>query len=304
MNEKTHYLYLITREDGEQYVGVTSRIEKRINEHRTGYGNIYLRNSNFKYEILESGSKDYIYSIEDDYIIKYDAKLNRCKGGIVGGAMPGEYNPSAVLTANQVIQIKESLIKYGKKDYKFLAEKFNVAISTISRIANNQSWIHTGEVIPENVSLTKREDIVSKVDKLWNIDRLSNEEISTIIGVDRKTIYDITKNWPKEGHKHKTYLSQDDINKILELRRKNMSYVDIAKITGISEHAVSNHCSANNLGKDVITVKRRPNKSPSKEDITKMVQVYSNLKNISKTAIEVGFSRPTVKKYLEKEGVL
>jgi hypothetical protein len=81
--------------------------------------------------------------------------------------------------------------------------------------------------------------------------------------------------------------------KILELRKKGLSYNEIKNILGCSKGTISFHCRKNNLSD--------PNKfrKPSDEEKEEMQRRYDVLGSYKKVAQECGWSKYTVLKYVK-----
>ena len=77
MDNTPHFLYRITTAVGDEYIGVSINPSHRLKQHRTGQGNKYLKNrDDLEQIILAKGSREYIYSLEAEYIEKFKPNLN------------------------------------------------------------------------------------------------------------------------------------------------------------------------------------------------------------------------------------
>jgi DNA invertase Pin-like site-specific DNA recombinase len=241
MSEKTHYLYLITREDGEQYIGVTCEIKKRMYAHRSGYGNKNLAFKKFSYEILEEGEEHYIYSIEESYIQKYKCSLNRAKGGNCGPQLSGEDHGNALLSEKEVLKIKELLLD-KKNTYSDIARKYQVSESTISNIANNKTWTKVGPAILSKRKPSKiSSDTIENILNLWNAGN-PRSFIVKELGVSKTSVYEHTKNiTPLVPTRHANSLSAELIDRIKALSTEGLSVTSIAKELNISKTTVGKY---------------------------------------------------------------
>lgn len=140
MTDEVHYLYLITRADGERYVGVTKQPNRRYWEHKNGYGSSHLKNWDFTLEILAEGSESEIYNLENSAIIGYQCSLNKIVGGKFGHGLQGSKNGRAKLSETDVMIIKK--LASTKLPQKDIAERFNVSRQTIGGIATGATWKH------------------------------------------------------------------------------------------------------------------------------------------------------------------
>lgn len=75
--------------------------------------------------------------------LRWDTKSGNMEDKILHGtAQRGERHGNAVLTDDQVRQIKEALPNWKRGMGLEFAEKFGVGTSTISRVKREQSWTH------------------------------------------------------------------------------------------------------------------------------------------------------------------
>jgi DNA-binding CsgD family transcriptional regulator len=238
MNEKTHYLYLVTREDNEQYIGVTTNLTKRMYSHKSGYGNKNLAFKNFTYEILEEGNESYIYSIEESYIQKYKCSLNIAKGGNSGPQLSGEAHGNALLSEKDVLEIKELLLD-RINTYVDIARKYKVSESTISNIANNNAWTHIGPQILNKRKVHKlNQDCIDNIIDLWNAGN-PRSFIVKELGVGKTSVYEFTKDIvPLVPTRHANSLSTEIIQKISILSAEGKDINSIAKELNITKTSV------------------------------------------------------------------
>ena len=259
--EKEHYLYLVTRDDGELYIGVTTNINKRMYSHKYGTGNKHLKGREFTYEILETGSKEFIYGIEDVYINKYSASLNVAKGGNSGPSLSGEDHGYAILTSSEVLQIKDLIINRPDLTYDDIGVTYKVSRSTISNIANNNTWQNVGPSVNTSRKITKiPEDKRKKIIDLWD-SGTSRPKIAEITGISKTSVYENTREIiPKKSAPHHNQVSPETIDSIVDLFNSGVtSCVEIGKQLKLSKGTVIKYLREKGLKS---TVKR---KSPKKE---------------------------------------
>jgi predicted DNA-binding protein (UPF0251 family) len=138
--EQLHYLYLITRSDGERYVGVSKHPDRRAWQHKNGYGSSELANHEFDLEIISEGLESEMYELEISAIKAYQCTLNKVPGGKCGHGLVGSKNGRAKLTESDVKLIKK-LIHDGISQ-KEVASRFGVSRQTIGGIATGANWKH------------------------------------------------------------------------------------------------------------------------------------------------------------------
>lgn len=157
-----YYLYLITRADGERYVGVTKHPDRRAWEHKNGYGSTNLKGWEFQFEVLHEGSEPSMYALEDAAIKAYQCSLNKIIGGKFGHGLVGSTNGRAKLTEADVLMIKHLVA--DKVPQKEIANRFNVSRQTVGGIATGVNWKHVeGPIttacirVPENLRCQLRD---------------------------------------------------------------------------------------------------------------------------------------------------
>lgn len=138
--EETHYLYLITRSDGERYVGVTKHPDRRAWQHKNGYGSTRLKSWDFEFEVIHEGSESDMYAAEDAAIKAYKCSLNKIIGGKFGYGLSGSANGRAKLTEEDVYFIR--ILCANKVPQKEIALRFNVSRQTVGGIATGTNWKH------------------------------------------------------------------------------------------------------------------------------------------------------------------
>ena len=181
-----HYLYLIIRKDGAEYVGVTKNVKRRKYLHKKGYGSTHLKDTEFTMKILVKGEENYIYNLENLYVDKFKPCLNKVKGGKCGGSVFGSTNGRALIKEQDALDIR---ILYSETNItqKDLAEKYNVSRQTIGAITTGVSWKTVGG------PLTKKLNRVSIEDRntIYNLYTAgtSIQDISDNLNIKWNTVY-------------------------------------------------------------------------------------------------------------------
>jgi DNA-binding CsgD family transcriptional regulator len=299
-----HYLYLITRDDGGNYIGVTNNIKNRMSQHKTGHGSSELKNREFDYKILETGSKDYIYSLEELKIKELNPSLNKAPGGYGGSYIKGSEHWNTSLTDRTVLDIKEELLLNRNINYKCLSTKYNTTESVIEQIASNKTWKHIGPVIPPRYIMSRDAELHEKVKRLWSEEGNTNEEIGSILGVHKSTVSRITKNLGPKNRITKNNIPEEVASLIIELRtKKALSYSQISEEIGVPEHTVGHFCRNNKLEVPK-NIPRGKRSHIDKDKIATIVSEYKKVPKFSHVSRVTNLSIPTVKKYLKQEGVI
>lgn len=199
MNEEIHYLYLITREDGETYIGVSKHPDRRKMEHySSANGCKDLRHRNFTMKLLCAGEKEYIYNLERLTIKEFEPSLNKAPGGSFAfNHIKGEEHPFAILNDDVVLEIKNILVADRNFSIQKLADKYGVSRTCIAHIANNKTWKHLGPIIPPKTGIATNEKFIEKVKDMWLNQRLTNKQIANMTGRSYATIIKITARFNK-----------------------------------------------------------------------------------------------------------
>lgn len=187
MNDYLHYLYRIIRKDGKKYIGVSVDPHKRLAQHVKGRGNRYLKGEvDLILEIIVSGTKEEIYSLERDYILEEQPELNIAEGGsggFSGNPAIGSNHGRSKLTEKDVLDIRKR-INSGEKQ-KDLSREYKVSPGTIYSIWSNRKWKHVGG--PTKKVLNKKTLIEES--KRLRAEGLSYQKIADKLSIHRSTVY-------------------------------------------------------------------------------------------------------------------
>lgn len=300
--EDTHYVYLITRDDGKKYVGVTKDLHKRMLEHYKGRGNKDLFNREFSYIILDQGTRIDMYNKECKYIEEHTATLNIAKGGFGGNGSCGSNHWNSRLTEDQVLEIKKILIIDAKRTYKSISVDYGVTVGTIEQIASNKTWKHLGPEIPSRI-FELDEKTVQLVMGMWEAGA-TNDEIGLKLNISRSKIARVTNKKPRPLKTVRGRVSDAIGAEITRLRvDEGLSYSQISDIINIAEHIVGEFCRSNNLVQNKKAVgKSRTKISPAV--VNKIIDEYVKVPRLSHVSNILGISVPTIKKYLKLHGVI
>lgn len=182
-----HYLYLITRDDGEKYVGVSHSPDVRVHAHIMGRGNKYLKNRKCSYKILLKGPEKLIYNLEPIFIEIFGT-LNIAKGGI-GGACGderrGQFSSGAKLNEKQVLQIR-LLASQGLSD-KTIAEQFPVSRTCIGDIRRGKTWQNVGGPLTKS-SYYKSNTVKNQAIQLAE-SGVKSKDIVKQLGISKTTLW-------------------------------------------------------------------------------------------------------------------
>lgn len=188
MEEKVHYLYIITRSDGCRYIGVSIDPIHRMQQHILGQGSIHLAGyKNSTIDIICQGNKDYIYKLEKAYIKEERPELNISEGGYggdSGNAARGENHGHSKLLEKDIVSIRERV--YSGESYHSLAEEFNISYTSIYAVCTGKTWKHVGG--PITSFKNNKKELVKRVKELFN-EGLSGREITEILPISLTSAY-------------------------------------------------------------------------------------------------------------------
>ena len=137
---KDCYLYLITREDSKQYVGISFDPIKRFKRHISNRGtNPFLRNSKSSLAVLNKGTRPQMIELEKELIKTGKFELNTSSGN--GGNYLGEKHPSSKLSETEVTEIV-NLYNQGFLSQVEIANKFEIDKGVITQIIKGRTWSH------------------------------------------------------------------------------------------------------------------------------------------------------------------
>lgn len=240
MDNTPHFLYRITTAVGDEYIGVSINPSHRLKQHRTGQGNKYLKNrDDLEQIILAKGSREYIYSLEAEYIEKFKPNLNISAGGIGGfNNQKGSNNYQSKLTESLVLEIREYAYNNPNLSYQDIGSRYNISREQVGVICRHQQWAHVGGPKISN-RYTSTNNIVdkAKVIDLFN-NNYSIPEIVLETGSCKATVYKTLRNSGIDF----TLLAKERRDKLVRechrLRKDKLYLKDIAHRLGISEPTV------------------------------------------------------------------
>lgn len=247
-----HVIYKIKFPNQKVYIGQTNNLQKRINDHlreaKTGSDSkVYRAMRKYSitkndFEIIEDGieTKDDANSREIYWISQYDSfknGYNSTQGGDnISESMKEENNPRALLTNEEVIQIRilKSQMIYSKQEI-YNKYQNRISIYGFHKIWNYESFPEIGkELNTENVinfyktysttGSSNKKCIFSKDDVIdirnaYYIDLKSSKELSQIYNchestlsrlISGKTYTDIQMPEPSFAYKRKNHIFNVD----------------------------------------------------------------------------------------------
>ena len=261
--------------NGKIYIGQSTDIERRYQQHlwdaekrpEQGTGidlaiNKYGIN-NFTFEIIEQCNPEQLDERERfwiEYFNSYTEGYNRTPGG---SALRGEEHPRAILTKEQVWQIRDLYGKRIKRSDVFKIFK-NTGISErgFLKIWNCETWtdIHTDVYTPENRAWHKQQIGHSEDQKgLSSLDRaITQDEINIWVNEYQNgmTINAIAKKYNRDNGTVQKYISNPNAVKKVQYRGRAIKNLNTNKtFNSISAAAKWAGCGATTLTRHLATDK-------------------------------------------------
>lgn len=261
--------------NGKIYIGQSTDIERRYQQHlwdaekrpEQGTGidlaiNKYGIN-NFTFEIIEQCNPEQLDERERfwiEYFNSYTEGYNRTPGG---SSLRGEEHPRAILTKEQVWQIRELYGKRVKRSDVFKIFK-NTGISKrgFLKIWNCETWtnVHTDVYTPENRAWHKQQIGHSEDQKgLSSLDRaITQDEINIWVNEYQNgmTINAIAKKYNRDNGTVQKYIFNPNAIKKVQYRGRAIKNLNTNKIfNSISAAAKWAGCGATTLTRHLATDK-------------------------------------------------
>lgn len=216
------YCIYFTDIDNKYYIGCSTNLSKRIQEHRSAlssnrHTNTHLQNAYNKYgspiiEILEYCSIDNIFEQEIFYIKEFDSYkqgFNKTTGGDGGGF--GEGSPGAKYTEEDYITVLKA-IAYTNDTFSKISIYTGVSVDTIKHISRMGSHGYLEQVEPEAYAIVK-----SKYNNRDNSASSKGISYPILISPDGKEY--IVNNVHKFAKEHD--LQYQNLHKVLVGKRKS-----------------------------------------------------------------------------------
>jgi hypothetical protein len=241
---KRYELYLITRADGERYIGITSQgISRRAWQHKNGYGSSYLKDQEFSIVKLLEGPENKISILEDFFIKDYKCSLNKIVGGKFGRGLVGSENGRAILKESDITNIVK-LYEENNLTQQAIADIYGVTRGSISHVLNGKGWANVTREPVDSKRKVVPTNTRERITLLWNEGK-SNREISTLLDLKYNTVYSYTKNLtsvvPHKGSTKK--LNTEIVEKIYELHDEGHKPQFIADSLSIGRTSVNRYLS-------------------------------------------------------------
>lgn len=158
--------------NGKIYIGLSSCIEKRYTQHLSEANSskekimgidAAIRKygiENFSFEIVEECSEDKLDEREIYWIAYYDSYNNGYNNTIGGRSLRGENHPRAILTEQEVWDIREKYRQGIKRSEVFLPYKQKgITERSLLKVWNNETWtnVHSDVYTEENKAKHKNQ---------------------------------------------------------------------------------------------------------------------------------------------------
>lgn len=227
---KTSGIYIIKNSlNNKVYIGQSVNIEGRWLAHISSAINIKKQDSqvnlhkamrelgiqNFYYEILEQCEYNQLNEKEIYYIKQYDSYINGYNMSEGGFNHIGENNPRAILSEEDVYNIREL--------YKMCVpfrEVYNLYKNTISKRGLQKVWHY-------ETWLNIHQDVYTEQNRKWHSTYAKSNE---------------NENAPNQESNRQRACSDNEISIMKKLREDGLSYNKIAETTGRSASVVRKYC--------------------------------------------------------------
>lgn len=261
--------------NGKIYIGQSTDIERRYQQHlwdaekrpEQGTGidlaiNKYGIN-NFTFEIIEQCNSDQLDERERfwiEYFNSYTDGYNRTPGG---SSLKGEEHPRAILTKEQVWQIRDLYGKRIKRSDVFkIFKDTGITERGFLKIWNCETWtdIHTDVYTPENRAWHKQQIGHSEDQKgLSSLDRaITQDEINIWVNEYQNgmTINAIAKKYNRDNGTVQKYISNPNALKKVQYKGRAIKNLNTNKtFNSISAAAKWAGCGATTLTRHLATDK-------------------------------------------------
>ncbi len=261
--------------NGKIYIGQSVNIQKRYQQHlydalnrcEEGTGVDFAIKKygieNFDFDIVEECPVDKLDEREQQWIAYYDSYNNGYNRTIGGSALRGENHPKAILTEQQVYQIREL---YGKRikrsDAWEQVKDWGITERNFLKIWKNETWnqVHVDVYTPENKAWHKSQ-VGHSEDQLGlsSLDRaISQDEINKFVEDYNNglTINAIAKKYHRDNGTIQRYISNPIAVSKIKYRGRTLKNINTGKIfQSISSAAKWASCGATTLTRHLATDK-------------------------------------------------
>ena len=265
--------------NGNIYIGLSSNIERRYEQHLSAANSTILSTDklttidaairkygieNFSFEIVELCSEEELDEREIYWIKYYDSYNNGYNNTIGGRSLRGEDHPRAILTENDVWQIREGYKNHivRREVFKPFLEK-GIKERTLIKVWNNENWIGVhSDVYTEENKLWHKQNVGHSEDQIGlnSFDRVvKQEEIDLWVKEYREnglTINAISKKYHKDFGTIQKYINNPHQKTEVKYRGRTVQNIETGKIfESISAAARWASCGATTLTRHLETDK-------------------------------------------------
>lgn len=253
------------------YIGQSSNIERRYQQHL--YDAIYRPKTaidfaiakynieNFTFEIIELCSLEELDEKEKYWITFYDSYNNGYNQTVGGMSLKGEDHPRAILTEEQVWQIRDM---YGQKikrsDVFSYFKDTGITERSFLKVWNGETWsiVHM-DVYTEENKLWHKQQVGHSEDQLGlsSLDRALNQKEIDLMLADYKngmTINALAKKYHRDNGTIQKYIANPIAVKEIKYNGRRVQNIETQKIfSSISKAAKWAKCGATTLTRHLAT---------------------------------------------------
>lgn len=255
--------------NGKIYIGLSSNIQQRYSQHLTAARSnlpneelmkidLAIRKygiDNFSFEIIEECSEEQLDEREIYWISYYDSYHNGYNNTIGGRSLRGENHPRAILTEQDVWEIRE---QYGKKIKRSIAFRpyleRGIKERTLIKVWYGETWvnIHNDVYSKENKEWHKNQHSVSNNQKkLSSQDRkIKKEEVQLFLKDynDGMTINAIAKKYHRDNGTIEKYINNPNQMEKVNYNGRKVQNIETGKIfNSINSASKWANCGATTL---------------------------------------------------------
>lgn len=259
--------------NGNIYIGLSSDIKKRYNQHlydskhpervKTGIDKAIAKYGieNFNFEIIEECEESELDERERYWISYYDSYQNGYNQTVGGKSLRGENHPRAILTEQEVWNIRD---QYGKgiprrKVFKPYLER-GISERCLLKVWNRETWVNIhSDVYTEANRLLHKNQVGHSEDQigLSSFDRaIKQEEINLWCNEYKKglSINSIAKKYNRDNGTVQKYINNPIELKEVKLKGRKVKNIETGEIfKSINSAAKWANCGATTLARHLAT---------------------------------------------------
>lgn len=267
-------IYKITNTINQKaYIGQSIHIEDRWYQHKQESKNPRQKPYNysihqafrkygiehFTFEIVEECPIEELNEREKYWVAYYNTYkkgYNETEGGEAGPSLPGELNPNAKITNDDVINIRQAVLQdMSQQDFYNLYYKNKLSYHQFCRIWRGESWL---EIMPEAIEYVKSQEYLTKVRQRAGQSRLTEQQHQyhqdihqrKIAGETRKEVYQTYQHIYSQGGFDKIWYQIKENTgpkqrAVIKLNKNTLEYLE--EYESAAEAGRQNNCDSSSI---------------------------------------------------------